>query len=292
MKRIAFLAATLLLSFLCHAQNESIFQLNSDRESGIISSGSFENLQLVKSPPQSGTFWSLQLSNSLPPFPANPFPELPVYSWGSAYIFDDWDVDWVAIREQGFPLFQTTNTNSSGEIQMAADGPPMPGDGGGGTNEGWPTNSFPAAYDYSTNDLWLEIVGVTNATGYFVVHTPDTNAVDLFTTTNLSPTVPGLNLTNWLWLLRTAAPQTNIVINNLSATESWFQLGTMQNSDGDLLTDAFEKLVTHTEPGNSDTDGDGVNDYEEWLIGRNPLASGTNPDTNSVVRLRVHTRLK
>jgi hypothetical protein len=292
MKFTGIFLAGLLLSCFCSAQDGLVFQLDLERTSEGISRGPYENLQIVKSPPQSGTFWSLQLTN-LPPYPANPFPELPVYSFGDAFIFDDWDVDWVAIKEQGFPLFGFADTGSkSGGIQMMADGPPAPGGGGGGTNEGWPTNSFPPAYDYSTNDLWLEITGKTNDAGYFVVHTPDTNAFDLFTTTNLSPNVSGLNLTNWLWLLRSAAPATNIIITNLWATEGWFILGTMQNSDSDGLTDAFEKLVTHTLPNNSDSDGDGVDDYEEWLIGRNPLGSGANPDTNGTVRLRIHTRLK
>lgn len=263
MKLIGLCAAGLFLTSLCNAQDELVFQQSSDSESEGVAREFLKNLQPVKSPPKNAAFYSLQSlqSKNLPPLPANPFPELPVYAWGNAYIFDDWDVDYVAMKEQGISLFETTDTASKeGAPMMAADGPTPPGEGGGGV---W-TNSFSPAYSYSSNELWLEITGVTNNAGYFVVHTPDTNAVDLFATTNLSPTVPELNLTNWLWLLRTAAPQTNIVITNLWPTEGWFRMGTMQDSDSDQLTDAYERLVTHTDPDNWDSDGDGMPDGWEW----------------------------
>ncbi len=54
---------------------------------------------------------------------------------------------------------------------------------------------------FTTNDLWLEVSGVSNATAYLVIHIPwnETNGVyDLFGTTNLSANVLGLNVTNWV----------------------------------------------------------------------------------------------
>jgi hypothetical protein len=48
-------------------------------------------------------------------------------------------------------------------------------------------------------------------------------------------------------------------------------LGTPQDTDGDGLTDAFEKLVSHTDPTNPDTDGDGISDSDEYLLNLNPL---------------------
>ena len=53
------------------------------------------------------------------------------------------------------------------------------------------------AYAYAPEDLWLEIVSKAEDTANLVIHTPDPEGVyDLFMTTNLSPNVPGLNLTN------------------------------------------------------------------------------------------------
>ncbi len=104
---------------------------------------------------------------------------------------------------------------------------------------------------FTTNDLWLEVVGVSNTTAYLVIHIPwnETNGVyDLFGTTNLSANVPGLNVTNWVWLTRTTAWQMNIAMANLWPDMGFFILGTMLDSDGDGLTDAYEKLVSHTDP--------------------------------------------
>jgi len=151
------------------------------------------------------------------------------------------------------------------------DGPPIPGeDGGGGTNDPGGGITY-NAYQYSTNDLWLEIISATNGVANFTIHTPDTAAYDLFGTTNLSADVPGLNLTNWVWLLRTDVGQTNnIILTNLWPDMGFFRLGTMLDSDSDGLTDAYELLVSHTNPQNPDTDGDGLLDGWEVLWGLDP----------------------
>ena len=45
---------------------------------------------------------------------------------------------------------------------------------------------------------------MTNGQAFFAVRTPDSfETFDLFSTTNLTTNVAGLNLTNWLWLTRT-----------------------------------------------------------------------------------------
>ena len=145
---------------------------------------------------------------------------------------------------------------ANGQMSPLSDGPPTPGEGGGGTN-GWEGGgtSLDAKF-YTTNDLWLEIVTVTNFTGFFVVHPPEaeaTNGVyDLFMTTNLSPNVPGLNLTNWLWLLRTDPGETNLIVPDLWAEQAYFMLGRTNDTDGDGMSDAYEHLVSHTSPTNQD----------------------------------------
>jgi hypothetical protein len=131
---------------------------------------------------------------------------------------------------------------------------------------------------YPTNGLWLELASVTNVTGNssnwvsnFIIHTTNTTEqYDIFGTTNLSPNVPGLNLTNWVWLLRTVSGETNIVITNNWPNQGFFVLGTTNDSDGDGLTDAYEHLVSHTDPAKWDTDGDGLSDGWEIAHGMNP----------------------
>jgi hypothetical protein len=107
------------------------------------------------------------------------------------------------------------------------------------------------ARSYTDSDLWLEITGLTNTTGYFVVHPPAGEAAngvyDLFMTTNLSSSVPGLNLTNWLWLLRTDPGETNLTVPDLPQDEAFFMLGRTNDTDGDGMSDAYEHLVSHTD---------------------------------------------
>lgn len=257
MKRISILAASLLLPIFCHAQQ----------------------LSLVQSPPLTGTFFSMQLTN-LPPLPFNPAGDLDVnvYAWGNAFLVDDREVDYVSLREEQTP----------GQMMSSSESVPSPGEGGGGGGE--TTNSFAPAYNYTTNELWLEITGVTNGAAYFAIHTPETNAVyDLFTTTNLTDTVPGLNLTNWLWLMRTTNAQTNIVLINLWPDEGYFRLGTMQDSDADGLTDAFENFVSHTASNNADTDADGMPDGWEWMhFGKMEQTANDDYDGDGVSNLQEY----
>jgi len=132
---------------------------------------------------------------------------------------------------------------------------------------------------------------VTNSVANFTIHTPDTAAYDLFGTTNLSANVPGLNLTNWVWLLRTDVGQTNnIILTNLWPDIGFFRLGTMLDSNSDGVTDAYSNLVGLNS--SSDLDGDGVSDVEEMREGRNPMVAGAVGDASGVARLDVFTVLR
>jgi hypothetical protein len=125
-----------------------------------------------------------------------------------------------------------------------------------GKQMAFPRTGGCSAKSYTSDDLWFEITCVTNYTANFIVHSPDaeaTNGVyDLFMTTNLSPDVPGLNLTNWLWLLRTDPGQTNLTVPDLTSDQAYFLLARTNDADGDGMSDAYEQLVSHTSPTNAD----------------------------------------
>jgi hypothetical protein len=92
--------------------------------------------QRVWSPPAAGTFWSATYTN-YPPMPYLPF-DVPVYSMADgSFLFDDTAIDYPTLSE-----LLTTET--------LAPSPP----GSGGTNS---ISHVPRAYNYSSNDLWLEI---------------------------------------------------------------------------------------------------------------------------------------
>jgi outer membrane protein assembly factor BamB len=52
--------------------------------------------------------------------------------------------------------------------------------------------------------------------------------------------------------------------------------GCYADSDKEGLTDSYE-VTAGTDPHNPDTDGDGLTDYQEFLVSSNPLLGGTNP---------------
>jgi len=217
---------------------------------------------LVESVPECGTFWSLQKLGAEPPFPFDPFPNVPLYSLGCGnYVFDDTAL--VREAEMEAALQSLERQYGLATTMSSVPSPPGDGDGDGGTNT---DNGGSGSYTpiYGSNDLWMGI-SVANATASFTIHTPETNAVyDLFLTTNLSPSVPGLNLTNWLWLLRTEPGQSNLVVTNLTAAQCFFRLGTTNDPDGDGLSTAFEKLISHSNPTNADTYGNGLPDGWQW----------------------------
>jgi hypothetical protein len=75
---------------------------------------------------------------------------------------------------------------------------------------------------YGSNDLWLEITGVTNNTAFLAIHVPwtATNCIlNLFFTTNLgSPSA-------WSRVMRCEPGQTNPVVTNLPPAQGFFMLG-------------------------------------------------------------------
>jgi len=69
----------------------------------------------------------------------------------------------------------------------------------------------------------------------------------VFGSTNLAErALPSLSRTNWTWLTRAFGQTTNFSWGETNWCERYFQLGTMQDSDNDGLTDAYEQLVSKT----------------------------------------------
>jgi len=177
-----------------------------------------------------------------PPLPSAPLDlpgETPVYDLGGGYfLIDDSAVDWNAVWQQR----EIDSAINDLEVQYGLRAGPA----GGRLLRPMQMNS------YTSDDLWFEITCLTNYTANFIVHPPDaeaTNGVyDLFMTTSLSPGGGGLNLTNWFWVLRTDPGETNLVVPGFWMDAAYFLLGRTNDADGDGMSDAYELLVTHTDP--------------------------------------------
>jgi hypothetical protein len=204
--------------------------------------------------PRAGTFWSAQHA----PGTRSPWPPLPsdnglsVWNLGDGvYLLDDLQVDY------SLPV----SSRMAGGM-MTPDGFGLPG---GDTNGGSPLFLTPPVY--TTNDLWLQMDGITNTTAYLTIHPPwtVTNGVyDLFYTTNLSP--PQV----WSWVLRSFAGLTNLTVNNAVDAQGFYRLGqTNDLLENDSLGTNFWVAFYSVEPS-------GGNDIELSLYISSPVgASGT-----------------
>ena len=169
-------------------------------------------------------------------------------------------------------------------LTMDAIDPPPPPGGGGDEGEDPGVTNTPPIYALGLGlCLYPPILTGPNSVSLMITNTVDsgwlTNLYDLFYTTNLaSLPEPALCMTNWAFLQRSTPGQTNFVVSELSASECYFRLGTMLDSDADGLTDAYELLVSKTLVSTNDTDGDGMSDGWEVHNDLNPLANDASDD--------------
>jgi hypothetical protein len=122
----------------------------------------------------------------------------------------------------------------------------------------------------------FDIMGGTNGLLY-----------DLFSTTNLV----GTNITNSVWTWLVQGPNCNTyTFTNEPESHAFYVLGTPVDSDTDGLTDAYELLVSKTDPNNHDTDGDGMWDGWEVHNGLNPLVddASDDPDGDALTNLQEY----
>jgi hypothetical protein len=93
-------------------------------------------------------------------------------------------------------------------------------------------------------------------------------------------------LTNaiWAWMGQGMACYTYTLTNMPSSNSTAFLiLGTPQDSDHDGLTDAYELLVSHSNPTNYSTDGSGMADGWEFLyFGHIGVAPNGDPDSDGL----------
>jgi hypothetical protein len=138
----------------------------------------------------------------------------------------------------------------------------------------WVTNLAVQVYGTNGYNVWITNVayaatGTNTATVTFSIAggAPGWN-YDVFATTGLtSPISNG----QWVWMGQGTTCST-YALPNLPKGTVLLILGTPQDSDGDGLTDAYELLVSHTNPNNASTSGDGISDGDKVLLGLNPLA--------------------
>jgi hypothetical protein len=192
---------------------------------------------LLTNPPPFGTFYWLY------GLPSAPYPFDPAHGLLPIWYFNG--VYWVDDSELG------QNLDRRGMMAMR-DGPSPPGGDGGASGD---TNcicnsltNFTVGYFYSTNGLSLGIAQTTNPWISLTIQTATTDAsYDVFGTTNLVElALPSLSRTNWTWLTRARGGTTNFSWGETNWCERYLQLGTMQDSDNDGLTDAYEQLVSKT----------------------------------------------
>jgi hypothetical protein len=184
------------------------------------------------------TFWSAShapgSAEPFPPFPGNVnnLPAWPLWSVGNpgsnvVYLLSDENFDYTAPRRHHRTRQQASLSSSlsSAGSSMAMAMDMNPADGGDDTNDDGDTNSYAGAnfspMPITTNDLWLQLVCITNQTASLIIHPPwnVTNGIcDLWYCTNLTAPI------SWQWLLRSDPGQTNLIVPNATDAHGFYRL--------------------------------------------------------------------
>jgi hypothetical protein len=124
----------------------------------------------------------------------------------------------------------------------------------------WITNITATAAGGGTENVTFTIQG--GEAGYFY---------DVFATGALESPLP-----NALWFWMGQGNSGNTYTLPITSANAFIILGTPQDSDGDGLTDAYELLVSHTDPHNAYSNLDGILDGWDILLGLNPQLNNAN----------------
>jgi len=225
-------------------------------------------LELLLTRPPHGTFYSLQ-NLEHPPLPFNLFPDLPLFSLGDGfYLVDDRTVDYVALRELasgGGP----EKSLASDTPQKNGGPPPPPGGGGGG---GGSTNPPPPVPQDGPGLKLTRPILQTDAVLLSLREADPAQAYELFVK-------PGLETNaSWSYVIGGVVGQTNFTTPLPGFTNAFYLAAQILDSDSDGLSDAQEALVHHTNPADADSDHDGLPDGWEVSHGLNPLNSSSPND--------------
>jgi hypothetical protein len=144
-------------------------------------------------------------------------------------------------------------------MMLQNSGPPSPGDGEGGSDTNAPPN-LTAPY----TGIGLKLTNIFLTGSNFTAKVSDGTSglfYDLFTSTNLT----GNSITNsdWTWLGQLTNTQF-FTVTGIPFTNAFFVLGTPLDSDGDGLTDAYECLMSRTDPYQMNSSTNGFSDWYNW----------------------------
>jgi len=143
----------------------------------------------------------------------------------------------------------------------------------------------------TSGNVWLTNVTATAASQPMTVNFSIAGGMsgglyDVFATPALASSLTG-GIWTWLGQGWTCSRYTipSLPVNGAV----FFMLGTAQDTDGDGLTDAYEELVSHSDPEVVDTDGNGLPDGWQVLhfggIGNNPMSD---PDQDGLINLKEY----
>ena len=139
----------------------------------------------------------------------------------------------------------------------------------------WITNVTAELTGNGTVSVIFSIAGGTNGLAY-----------DVFANAAIGPT-NGASY-QWAWMGQGNSCYT-YQITNLPGLSAFLLLGTPLDRDGDGLTDAYESLVSHTDPNCADQNGNGIPDGWEWhYFGTLALSADTDYDSNGMTILQEY----
>ncbi|HEV2211499.1 MAG TPA: LamG-like jellyroll fold domain-containing protein [Verrucomicrobiae bacterium] len=115
-----------------------------------------------------------------------------------------------------------------------------------------------------------------------------TGPFDVFATSILNAT--NISYSPWAWVGQGYSCYTYSLILSNSPFSAYLLLGSPQDSDGDGLTDAYELLVSHTNPNNMFSAGDGIPDGWKvlWTLSTTNIAS-QDPDRDALLNLQEYS---